>query len=1051
MIHSIIDLSLRLRTLVVAFAAVLAIVGIWHLRSVPLDVVPEFSPIKLVVKTEALGLSSTEVEALITVPIEADLLNGVPWLQTIQSDSTSGLSSIEMTFAPGTDYMRARQMVQERLTQAHALPNVSRPPTLLQPISSTGRLMNIGLSSRTVSPIELSVLSRWTIVPRLLGVPGVANVAIWGQRDRQLQVIVDPKTMREHGITLAQIVKTAGEAVWASPLTYLNSSTPGTGGFIDTPNQRLNIRHQAPIATPKDFARVPIHGTSIALGDAAKVVEGHQPLIGDALLKDGPGLILVVDKFPGFNTQDVTRDLEAALRELKPGMTGIDVDTDIYRPASFIERATDNLSGALLAAAVLLAIGLAMLLGSWQSAVVAAVTIALSLLAALLVLNLRGVHVNMLVLAGLLAAIAAVVHDAVLVVATIRRRVDEARSSATRRPSTRIILDAAVETRRPMMFATLIIVIAVVPLLFMQGLAAAFFEPLVWSYIVAVVAATLVSLIVTPALSLLLLPRLLGGAQRAPESQPAPASRLIAPLLRAYDNRLGPTLHLSMLAPGIAIAAVVLGYAMWKPLERSLLPTFQETNVVIDVQSPPGTSLPAMSRATTALMRDLRGVAGVRNVAALVGRAVLCNCDETADVNAAELWVSVDPAANYRQALASIEEVVDSSVGMTGEVRTYLSKKMREALTGSEETLTVRVYGHDLEIIRGKAEEIRKILQSVKGVEDIRVEQAAAEPTLEVEVDLERAGKHGLKPGDIRRATSALVSGITVGALFQDQKVFDVVVWGAPEIRNNLSDISGLMIDTEDDEQVRLGDVANVRIGKSDSVIRRHGVSRRVDIDADVEGRPLSDVAREVAKRIGEVKFPFEYHAQVLGEHVERRTALRSIYPHLLVAAVLIFLLLQVALGSWWLAGLSVLGLPVALFGGLLATGISGGTLSLGSLLGFVTVFGLTVRNSIMVVKHFQNLEQTGAEKFGEALVRRGLREQFVPVVASAIVVGLAVLPFVLLGSIAGLEIAHPLAVVILGGIVTSTVVTLIMTPSLYLRFGAATAADELHLEEAKV
>ena len=1049
MIHSIIELSLRLRTLVVAFAAVLAVAGIWHMRSVPLDVVPEFSPVKLIVKTEALGLSSTEVEALITVPIEADLLNGVPWLQTIQSESTTGLSSIEMTFAPGTDYMRARQMVQERLTQAHALPNVSRPPTLLQPISSTGRLMNIGLSSKTVSPIELSVLARWTIVPRLLGVPGVANVAIWGQRDRQLQVIVDPKTMREQGITLAQVVKTAGEAVWASPLTYLNSSTPGTGGFIDTPNQRLNIRHQAPIATPTDFARVPVHGTSIALGDVAKVVEGHQPLIGDALLQDGPGIILVVDKFPGFNTQHVTRDLEAALRELKPGMTGVDVDTDIYRPASYIERATDNLSGALLAAAVLLAIGLAVLLGSWQSAVVAAVTIALSLLAALLVLNLRGVNVNMLVLAGLLAAIAAVVHDVALVVATIRRRVDEARISATRRSSTQVILDAAIETRRPMMFATLILVIAVVPLLFMQGLAAAFFEPLVWAYIVAVVAATLVSLIVAPALSLLLLPRSLGGGQRA--SQSAPAPRLIAPLLRGFDSRLAPAVRSPLLPAGIAIAALALGYAMWTPLERSMLPTFQETNVVIDVQSPPGTSLSAMSRATTALMRDLRAVNGVRDVAALVGRAVLCNCDETADVNSAEVWVTIDPAVNYRQALASIEEVVDSSVGMTGEVQTYLSKKMREALTGREESLTVRVYGHDLEIIRGKAEEIRAILESVKGVEDIRVEQAAAEPTLEVEVDLERAGKHGLKPGDIRRATSALVSGITVGALFQDQKVFDVVVWGAPEIRDNLSDINGLMIDTEDDEQVRLGDVARVRIGKSDSVIHRQGVSRRVDIDANVEGRPLSDVAREVAKRVGEVKFPFEYHAQVLGEHVERRAALRSIYPHLIVAAVLIFLLLQVALGSWWLAGLSVLGIPVALFGGLLATAISGGTLSLGSLLGFVAVFGLTVRNSIMVVKHFQTLEQTGAEKFGEALVRRGLREQFLPVVASAIAVGLAVLPFVSLGSIAGLEIAHPMAVVILGGVVTSTVVTLIMTPSLYLRFGAATAADELHLEEAKV
>ena len=1049
--RSIVELGLRLRTLIVAFAAVLVAAGAWHLRSVPLDVVPEFSPVKLIVKTEALGLSSTEVEALITVPIEADLLNGVPWLQTIQSESMTGLSSIEMTFAPGTDYMRARQMVQERLTQAHALPNVSRPPTLLQPVSSTARLMNIGLSSKTVSPIDLSVLARWTIAPRLLGVPGVANVAIWGQRDRQLQVMVDPKTMRERGVTLEQVVKTAGEAVWASPLTYLNSSTPGTGGFIDTPNQRLNIRHQAPITTPKEFARVPVHGTSIALGDVATVVEGHQPLIGDALLKDGPGLILVVDKFPGFNTYNVTRDLEAALRELKPGMAGIEIDTDIYRPASFIDRATENLSGALLAAGVLLAIALAVLLGSWQSTLVAAVSIVLSLFTALLVLNLRGVSLNMLVLAGLLAAIGAVVHDAILTVSTIRRRIDDARRGASRTHSGRIVLEAVVETQRPMMFATLIIVIAVAPVLFMQGLSAQFFEPLIWSYIVAVVAAMVVSVVVAPALSLMLLPPSLGGGRQASARAPAAAPKPLAPLLRRYERWLGWTLRAPAVPYAISLVALGLSYAIWISIERNMLPTFRETDVVVDVQSAPGTSLPAMNRATTALMRDLQAVPGVRNVAALVGRAVLCNCDETSDVNSAELWVSIDPAANHGAALAAIEEVLDSSVGMAGEVQTYLSKKMREALTGREETLTVRVYGHELEIIQAKAEEIRRILEQIKGIENPRIEQAAAEPTLEVEVDLDRASRYGLKPGDIRRATSALVSGITVGALFQEQKVFDVVVWGVPEIRNNLSDIQGLMIDTEEDEQVRLGDVAHVRIGQSNSVIRRQGVSRRIDVDADVSGRSLNDVTHEVAQRISDVKFPFEYHAQILGEHVERRTALRSIYGHLAAAAVLVFLLLQAAIGSWRLAALSVLGIPVALFGGLLAMAIAGDIFSFGSLLGFVPVLGLTVRSSIMMVRHLQQLEHGGVEPFGEALVQRGVREQFFPVIATAIAVCMAVLPFAVLGSTAGLEIAHPMAVVILGGVVASTLVTLIVTPAFYLRFGAATAADELHLEEAKV
>ena len=968
-------------------------------------------------------------------------------MQTIQSELMTGLSSIEMTFAPGTDYMRARQMVQERLTQAHALPNVSRPPVLLQPVSSTSRIMNIGMSSKTVSPIEMSVLARWTIVPRLLGVPGVANVAVWGQRDRQLQVMVDPKVMRDKGVTLEQVVKTAGEAVWASPLTYLNSSTPGTGGFIDTPNQRLNIRHQAPIATPADFARLPVHGTTIALGDVSKVVEGHQPLIGDALLKGGPGLILVVDKFPGYNTQQVTQDLEAALRELAPGMTGIEVDTGIYRPASYIDQATSNLSGALLASAVLLAVVLLVLLGSWQAALVAAVAIAMSMLTALLVLNLRGVDLNILMLAGLLAAIGAVVHDAVLTVSTIRRRIDEAARSPARRRSARIVLAAVAETRGPMMFATLIVIVAVVPILFMKGLSPAFFQPMVWSYIAAVVAAMVVSIVVTPALSLMLMPASLGGQQQAPA--PAPAPRLLAPSLRLYERWLGPALRSAAVPVGIGFVALGLSYALWFSLERNMLPTFRETNVVIDLQSPPGTSLSAMNRATAALMRDLQGIRGVRNVAALVGRATLCNCDETSDVNSAELWVSLDPATNYSAALEAIEQMVDSSLGLTGDVQSYLSKKMREALTGREETLTVRVYGHELDIVRAKAEEIRKILGQIKGVDDPRIEQAAAEPTLEVEVDLERAGKYGLKPGDIRRATSALVSGITVGALFQEQKVFDVVVWGTPEIRNNLSDIQSLMIDTEDAEQVRLGEVANVRVGKSDSVIRRQGVSRRIDVDADVSGRSLGDVAREVTQRIGAVKFPFEYHAQVLGEHVEGRTALRSVYAYLVAAAALIFLLLQAAMGSWRLAALSALGIPVAMVGGFIAAFVSGDIFSFGSVLGFVPVLGLTVRNAIMMVKHLQQLEHSGAESFGESLVRRGVREQYLPVMATTIGVAVAVLPFVVLGGIAGLEIAHSMAVVILGGVVTSTLVTLIMTPALYLKFGAATSVDQLQLEVA--
>ena len=1033
MMRWIISSSLRLRAVIIASSVSILIAGVWQLRSTPLDVVPEFSPLSLQVKTEALGLSSSEVESLITVPLEADLLNGVPWLQSIESESITGLSSIEMFFAPGTNLMHARQMVQERLTQAHALPNVSSPPLLLQPVSTASRIMNIGLSSKTVSLIDMSVQAQWNIVPRLVGVPGVANVSVWGLRKRQLQVQVDPSRLHASKVTLEQVVKTAGEAVWASPLTFLNSSTPGTGGFIDTPNQRLGVRHLSPIRTAQDFAKVPVFGTSTALGDIANVVEDHQPLIGDAIVQGGPGLMLAVEKFPGFNTLQVTRGVEAALAELSAGMTGIDVDTTIYRPASFIERATANLSDAALIGSALVILALCFLLRSWRAALVGLVAMSLSLLAAILVLHFRGVNFNMMVVAGLLLAIAAIVDDAILDAENIMRRLRQPRKDGSEQAVAGVIVRAALEVRGPMLYATLIAVLAVAPVLFMQGLSAAFFQPLIWAYIAAVLASMAVALTVTPALSMLLLPS-------TPLDVPAAAAPTRR-LQRAYDRLIEPATWSPLPAYAFTAAAVLVGVLVWTHLERSMVPTFKETDVVIEWQGAPGTSLQAMDRVTTGLLREIRAVPGVRNAAAHIGRALLSQ--EVADVNAAEAWVSIDPKADYDDTMEAIQAVVDTYPGVTGQVETFLSKKLREGLTGVDESISVRVYGHDLDILRGKAEEIRGVLSSVEGVRNPRVEQQTEQATIEVEVDLEKARSFGLKPGDVRRAASALTAGITVGALFEDQKVFDVVIWGVPEIRDNIVAIQNLLIDTESGTQVRLADVAKVSTVPATSVIRRQGVARRIDVEAQVDGRPLSAVTTEVARRIKDVAFPFEYHALVRGEYVERQAALNSLYSYFAAAAVLIFLLLQAALGSWRLTLLSAMGVPIALLGGLLAVLAGGGVFSLGSLLGFVTVLSLTVRNDIMLVRRFQDLERHEG-LHGAALVTRGIRDRFSPIATTAITTGLLALPFVVFGDVAGLEIAHPAAVVILGGLVTSTMLSLFVVPALYLRFGGSPATDPL-------
>jgi Cu/Ag efflux pump CusA len=384
---------------------------------------------------------------------------------------------------------------------------------------------------------------------------------------------------------------------------------------------------------------------------------------------------------------------------------------------------------------------------------------------------------------------------------------------------------------------------------------------------------------------------------------------------------------------------------------------------------------------------------------------------------------------------------------MQGKVGTYLSIKLREALTGDPDSLTVRIYGNSLEVIRAKAEEIRESIAKIPGVENPQIELQIEEPGIEVKVDVDRAANYGLKPGDIRRATSAIVGGITVGALFEDQKVFDVVVWGRPELRDNIDDVRNLMINSENGSQVRLAQVANVSIAPATSIIRRQGSSRRIDVSAKVDERALGDVADDVTKSVRQVAFPFEHRAEVLGEYKEQRAALRSIYSYMAAAAGLMFLLTQAALRSWALTALSLLGVPIAVLGGLAAIALTDGTFSLGSLLGLGAVLALTVRQGVGLVAHFQHLQLNEGEPFGEALVRRGVQEQFAGVIASSVTTIALLLPFAIMGDVAGLEIAYPLAVVVLGGVVTSTLGTLLVLPALYARFGAGWTADRLDLE----
>lgn len=1008
--------SLRRRVMVVALAVVLTVVGIRRVPHAAFDVFPEFAPPLVEIQTEAPGLSTEEVEAFITIPIE-NALNGSPWLKTLRSKSVLGLSSVVLIFEPGTDLLRARPIVQERLTvEAARLPTVAKPPVMLAPLSSTSRALKIGVSSKRHSQMELTELAKWTIRPRLMAIAGVANVAMWGQRDAQYQVVVDPVRLRANEITLEAVVRAAGDAVVISG-----------GGFVDLPNQRLAIRHLSPVQTPEDLARTVVdfrQGVPIRIGDVAEVRIGHAPAIGDAVINDGPGLLLIVEKQPWGNTLAVTRDVEAALVALRPGLKDIDVDSTIFRPASFIERSLANLQHALLLGCGLVVAVLVAFFFEWRAAVISLVTIPLSLLAAGLVLQALGGTINTMVLAGLVIAVGVVVDDAIIDVENIARRLQLNQAALPPRPTFQVVLEASLEVRTAVVLASVIVALVFVPVFFLPGLAGAFFRPLALAYVLAILASMIVALTLTPALALMLLPK--AAAQRC--------SPLSARLQSSYARWLPgivqrPRLALLLLVVMMGAAVVALPF-----LGEEFLPNFQETDFLMHWVGKPGTSLEEMRRITLRASRELRAIPGVRNFGSHIGRAEVA--DEVYGPNFTELWISIEPTVDYAATVRKIQEVVDGYPGLYRDLLTYLKERIKEVLTGASSTVVVRVFGPDLDVLRAKAREVSAVMERVTGVANLKVEAQVLVPQITVRLQPEAAAQFGLTAGQVRRAAATLLQGRAVGEVYRDQKSFAVTVWGDAAVRADLQALRELLVDTPAGVAVPLRDVAEVAVEPAPNEIRHENASRRIDIVCDARGRDLGSVAREIRDRVGALSFDSGYHPEFLGEYAARQESQRQLLLLSALALAGIVVLLQVEFDSWRRTWLIFLTLPFALIGGVFGAFCVGGGLSLGSLVGFVTVLGIAARNGIMLLSHYRHLEAVEGEPFGVGLIVRGAKERLAPILMTALCAGLGLVPLVTGGNKPGHEIEYPMAAVILGGLVTSTTLNLGLMPALYWRWG---------------
>jgi CzcA family heavy metal efflux pump len=1023
----IVATSLRYRWLVLFGAVVLLVGGAAQIHSARVDVFPEFAPPRVEIQTLATGNSSAQVEELITIPLE-EQLNGIEGLQELRSKSIADLSAIELIFKRGTNEVRARQLVQERMAAiTPSLPTFAAPPFMMPAVSAASRVMKIGLTSDKVSPTELSTIAYWKIRQRLLRVPGVANVAIWGERLQQEHVEVDPKKLARNGVSLEDVMNATGDSLDSGLLRFSDGSFIGKGGFVETGGQRLNVRNKVGIDSAADLGKVVLerrNGKPLRVSDVATLKEEHQPLGGDAVVNGGPGLLLVVQKYPGANTLKLTKGIDDAIDAMRPGLPDIHIDTTIFRPASFIDTAIHNLTTTLLLGCLLVVLILAAFLFEWRTALISLVAIPLSLVAAIVVLDLNGVTINVMLLAGLVVAVGVVVDDAIIDVENVTRRLRQHREQGSPGSIAAVILKASLEVRSSITYATLIILVAVVPVFLLGGLSGSFFKPLVLAYGLAVLVSMVVALTITPALCFILL-------RNAPLERQSP---MLGALKRGYGAILSRVVRTPRPALVLAATLMLVGALVAPTLGSSLFPTFKERDFLLHWINKPSTSQSEEARLVQRGCRDLRKVPGVRNCGSHIGQAFLA--EETEGVNFGENWISIDPHADYDKTIAAIRRTADSYPGIFRNVQTYLRERISESLTGTSNAVDVKIFGPDLDVIGEKAKEVAAAIRTIPGVVDAHSELHENVPHIQVEVNLPAARSHGLKPGDIRRQSGTLLATEEVGDIFRGGRAYDVHVSSIPAVRQSVDDVRNLQLDTPGGGHVRLRDVATVKVTGTPNTIERQSESRLIQVGANVSGRSLTAVVDDVKTRLAKVSFAQGYHAEVAGEATELADAQSNLGLFGLAAVVIIFLLLQAVFASVRLALLVFLTLPMALVGGVLAAKLTGGVLSLGSLVGFLTVFGICARNGILMISHFQHLEREESEAFGPGLVLRGASERLAPILMTASATALALVPLVVAGPISGHEIEYPMAVVILGGLVTSTLLNLFVLPSLYLRYG---------------
>lgn len=1026
MLNSIVAWSIARARIVLVAAALLLLFGGLTLKNAAYDVFPEFVPAQAEVQTEAPGMTAEQVEQLVTRPIE-QAIAGASGVDTVRSESQQGLSTVSVTFKDGADPYRARQIVVEALSQASSsLPTGVAAPVVSPLTSSTMDLLKIGLTSDTLTPAELREIAQWTIRPRLLSTPGVARATVYGGSLRRIEVRVRPEVLALRELSFSDVIAAAR-----------NATGIAGGGYIDTPEQRIVIEAhgQADTASAVAAAQVAtVDGLAIRLSDVADVIEAPAPIDGDALIMGQPGVLISMSSQFGANTLDATRSVEAALAELGPGLEaqGVQLRTDLHRPADFIEAALGGIVEDLIIGAVLIAAILFLFLRNPRAVLISFLSIPLSLVVAVIAMDQLGWTLNVMTLGGLAVALGVVVDDAVIDVENIVRRLRTAEGDT---PPPLTILKASLEVRAPVIYATLVVALVLTPVLFLSGLQGAFFSPLAAAFILATLASLLVAMIVTPALSILLLSRArLPGEPR---------------LLDLIKDRHAGLLGKLAVRPKTAVVACVvslvvtgLGFALFN---SELLPAFREGHFVLGVAAQPGTSLAVMRTYGQSISRDLLAVDGIQAVEMQVGRSA--GGEDAFGTERAEFHVQLEPGlsgARQDQVEASIQDTLASYPGLETEVLTFLGDRIGESLSGETASLVVNIYGADLDALDTAAQDVSRALQSVPGATDVQLGIPPSTPALRIDLDPVAVGRYGLSPQEVLDTVQAAYRGAVAAQVYRLDRAVDIAVTLPPDMRQTPEAIGNLTLRATSGATVALHDVASVRLVDGRTAIAHNGGRAVQTVTANPSPRDVSRVTREAQSAISQqVSLPAGAYIEFEGAAAGAAAARNQLLLNVGIAGIGVVILLVLAFQSASAVGVILGTAPGALVGGIAAIALTGGSLSLGALVGFVALFGIAARNGILLISHAEHLVRHEGQPWSFDTVLLAARERLTPILMTALVTGLGIVPLAIQTGQAGREIQGPMAIVILGGLITSTLTTLLITPALIWRYWKPAEADE--------